>query len=140
MAKKCLRDRLHRSRRIDRRLLAGCSRTAVRRCPSSRARCIHRDTDVERCAAGVRRYIEGYSARLNPARLGLGLLAYVEVLLDRTRRSPLSAQAGDAGAREVMECHIHVGEQASPSLPGSGARSTLDVPGLQRRPLEVGVR
>jgi len=29
-------------------------------------------------------YIEGYFARLNPGRLGLGLLAYVEVLLDRT--------------------------------------------------------
>src|SRR4029077_4882562 len=29
-------------------------------------------------------YIEGYFARLNPRRLGLGLLAYVEVSLDRT--------------------------------------------------------
>src|SRR3981081_4926120 len=29
-------------------------------------------------------YIEGYFARLNPRKLGLGLLAYVEVLLDRT--------------------------------------------------------
>ncbi|MGF1948868.1 Lrp/AsnC family transcriptional regulator, partial [Enterococcus gallinarum] len=29
-------------------------------------------------------YIEGYFARLSPRKLGLGLLAYVEVSLDRT--------------------------------------------------------
>jgi len=55
-------------------------------------------------------YIEGYFARLNPAKLGLGLLAYVEVSLDRTtpdafERFKQAALAHD----EVMECHMVAG-------------------------------
>jgi Lrp/AsnC family leucine-responsive transcriptional regulator len=55
-------------------------------------------------------YIEGYFARLDPARLGLGLLAYVEVSLDRTtpdafERFKQAMLAHD----EVMECHMVAG-------------------------------
>src|SRR5438309_9149033 len=38
-------------------------------------------------------YIEGYFARLNPRKLGLGLLAYVEVSLDRTPPMPSTASS-----------------------------------------------
>src|SRR5579862_7704019 len=72
--------------RTDRRLLARLQqdgRTAV----SQLAREVH--LTVTPTLERVRRleaegYIEGYFARLNPGRLGLGLLAYVEVSLDRT--------------------------------------------------------
>lgn len=55
-------------------------------------------------------YIEGYFARLNPRRLGLGLLAYVEVSLDRTtpdafERFKQAMLAHD----EVMDCHMVAG-------------------------------
>jgi len=63
---------------------------------------------VRRLEAGG--YIEGYFARLNPGKLGLGLLAYVEVSLDRTTpdafdRFKQAALAHD----EVMECHMVAG-------------------------------
>jgi Lrp/AsnC family leucine-responsive transcriptional regulator len=63
---------------------------------------------VRRLEAGG--YIEGYFARLNPGKLGLGLLAYVEVSLDRTtpdafERFKQAALAHD----EVMECHMVAG-------------------------------
>jgi Lrp/AsnC family transcriptional regulator, leucine-responsive regulatory protein len=56
------------------------------------------------------RYIEGYFARLNPSKLGLGLLAYVEVSLDRTTPDAFEhfkqmVQDDD----EVMECHMVAG-------------------------------
>lgn len=55
-------------------------------------------------------YIAGYFARLSPAHLGLGLLAYLEVSLDRTtpdafERSKQVMLAHD----EVMECHMVAG-------------------------------
>ena len=55
-------------------------------------------------------YIEGYFARLDAAKLGLGLLAYVEVSLDRTtpdafERFKQAMLAHD----EVMECHMVAG-------------------------------
>src|SRR5437879_13835972 len=55
-------------------------------------------------------YIEGYFARLNPAMLGLGLLAYVEVSLDRTtpdafERFKQAILAHD----EDMTCHMLLG-------------------------------
>lgn len=55
-------------------------------------------------------YIDGYFARLNARRLGLGLLAYVEVTLDRTtpdafERFKQAMLAHD----EVMECHMVAG-------------------------------
>ena len=55
-------------------------------------------------------YIEGYFARLSARKLGLGLLAYVEVSLDRTtpdafQRFKQVMLAHD----EVMECHMVAG-------------------------------
>lgn len=55
-------------------------------------------------------FILGYRARLDPAKIGRGLLVFVEVLLDRT--SPdvfdaFSAQVKRAG--EVLECHLVAG-------------------------------
>src|SRR5579872_5853881 len=55
-------------------------------------------------------YIQGYFARLNARKLGLGLLAYVEVSLDRTtpdafERFKQVMLAND----EVMECHMVAG-------------------------------
>src|SRR5690242_4015297 len=55
-------------------------------------------------------YIEGYFARLNPARLGLGLLAYVEVSLDRTTPDAFERFKQVMLAHdEVMECHMVAG-------------------------------
>jgi len=55
-------------------------------------------------------YIEGYFARLNPAMLGLGLLAYVEVSLDRTTPDAFERFKQVMLAHdEVMECHMVAG-------------------------------
>jgi Lrp/AsnC family leucine-responsive transcriptional regulator len=55
-------------------------------------------------------YIEGYFARLNPAKLGLGLLAYVEVSLDRTTPDAFERFKQVMLAHdEVMECHMVAG-------------------------------
>jgi Lrp/AsnC family leucine-responsive transcriptional regulator len=55
-------------------------------------------------------FIVGYSARLDPARLGLGLLVFVEVLLDKT--TPDAFERFSAAVRhapEVLECHMVAG-------------------------------
>jgi Lrp/AsnC family transcriptional regulator, leucine-responsive regulatory protein len=63
---------------------------------------------VRRLEAGG--YIEGYFARLNPGKLGLGLLAYVEVSLDRTTPDAFDRFKQVALAHdEVMECHMVAG-------------------------------
>jgi Lrp/AsnC family leucine-responsive transcriptional regulator len=55
-------------------------------------------------------YIEGYFARLSPGRLGLGLLAYVEVSLDRTTPDAFERfKQGMLAHDEVMECHMVAG-------------------------------
>ena len=55
-------------------------------------------------------YIEGYFARLNPRKLGLGLLAYVEVSLDRTTPDAFERFKQVMLAHdEVMECHMVAG-------------------------------
>jgi Lrp/AsnC family transcriptional regulator, leucine-responsive regulatory protein len=55
-------------------------------------------------------YIEGYFARLNPGKLGLGLLAYVEVSLDRTTPDAFERFKQVMLAHdEVMECHMVAG-------------------------------
>src|SRR6266481_5541611 len=55
-------------------------------------------------------FIEGYGARLNPHRLGLGLLVFVEVMLDKTTPDIFErfAKAVQA-APEVLECHMVAG-------------------------------
>src|ERR1700683_2313451 len=98
--------------RIDRRLLARLQQDG-RAAVSQLAREVH--LTVTPTLERVRRlessgYIEGYFARLSPRRLGLGLLAYVEVSLDRTTpdafehfKSVMLAQD------EVVECHMVAG-------------------------------
>lgn len=55
-------------------------------------------------------YIEGYGARLNPQMLGLGLLVFVEVLLDKTTPDVFERFARAVRlAPEVLECHMVAG-------------------------------
>lgn len=55
-------------------------------------------------------YIEGFAARLNPELLGLGLLVFVEVHLDKTTPDVFARFAKAArSAREVLECHMVAG-------------------------------
>lgn len=98
--------------RVDRRLLARLQqdgRTAV----SQLAREVNLTVTptlerVRRLEAGG--FIEGYFARLNPGKLGLGLLAYVEVSLDRTTPDAFERFKQVALAHdEVMECHMVAG-------------------------------
>jgi Lrp/AsnC family transcriptional regulator, leucine-responsive regulatory protein len=54
--------------------------------------------------------IEGYFARLNAGKLGLGLLAYVEVSLDRTTPEAFEHFKEVVRAHdEIMECHMVAG-------------------------------
>ena len=55
-------------------------------------------------------YILGYEARLNPLKLGSGMMVFVEVLLDRTTPNVFDAfKAGVQASREIMECHMVAG-------------------------------
>lgn len=55
-------------------------------------------------------YVEGYGARLNPHLLGLGLLVFVEVLLDKTTPDVFARFAKAVRlAPEVLECHMVAG-------------------------------
>ncbi len=55
-------------------------------------------------------YIVGYEARLNPVKLGSGLMVFVEVLLDRTTPNVFEAFKAAVQVRaEIMECHMVAG-------------------------------
>ena len=55
-------------------------------------------------------YILGYEARLNPAKLGAGLLVFVEVLLDRTVHDVMDNFRAAVQARpEILEAHLVAG-------------------------------
>jgi Lrp/AsnC family leucine-responsive transcriptional regulator len=55
-------------------------------------------------------YILGYEARLDPAKLGAGLLVFVEVLLDRTTPNVFEQfKAAVQAAPQVLECHMVAG-------------------------------
>src|SRR5204862_206166 len=55
-------------------------------------------------------FVEGYGARLNPHRLGLGLLVFVEVMLDKTTSDVFERFARAVQtAPEVLECHMVAG-------------------------------
>ena len=55
-------------------------------------------------------YILGYEARLNPLRLGAGMLVFVEVLLDRTTPNVFEQFKAAVQVRpEIMECHMVAG-------------------------------
>ena len=56
------------------------------------------------------RLITGFGARLDPHRLGLGLLVFVEVLLDKTTPDVFDRFAAAVSrAPEVLECHMVAG-------------------------------
>lgn len=95
--------------RIDRQILRRLQQDG-RITVTELARDVH--LTVTPCLERVRRleeagYIEGYFAKLNPERLGLGLLAYITINLqqtnvetfDRFRQSMLACE-------EVLECHM----------------------------------
>lgn len=55
-------------------------------------------------------FITGYGARLDPHRLGLGLLVFVEVSLDKTTADVFERFAEAVRrAPEVLECHMVAG-------------------------------
>src|SRR5882757_8365315 len=55
-------------------------------------------------------YILGYAARLNPDRLGRGLLVFIEVKLEHTTPDMFERFAQAVGrAPEVLECHMVAG-------------------------------
>lgn len=55
-------------------------------------------------------YILGYEARLNPLKLGAGMLVFVEILLDRTTPNVFDAFNAAVQVRaEIMECHMVAG-------------------------------
>lgn len=55
-------------------------------------------------------YILGYEARLNPAKLGAGLMVFVEVLLDRTVHDVMDSFRAAVQVRpEILECHLVAG-------------------------------
>lgn len=55
-------------------------------------------------------YILGYEARLNPLKLGRGMMVFVEVLLDRTTPNVFNEFKAAVQVRdEIMECHMVAG-------------------------------
>jgi len=55
-------------------------------------------------------FIRGYQALLDPARLGAGLMVFVEVLLDRTTPHVFDAFIAAVQVRpEITECHMVAG-------------------------------
>ena len=55
-------------------------------------------------------FILGYEARLNPLKLGAGMLVFVEVLLDRTTPNVFDQfKAAVQVPPEIMECHMVAG-------------------------------
>jgi len=55
--------------------------------------------------------IRGYVALLDPAKLGLGLLAYVTVKLEKKGRMPIEQfRRAVQGWREVLACHSTSGD------------------------------
>ncbi len=52
-------------------------------------------------------YILGYEARLNPTKLGQGLLVFVEILLDRTVHDVMDTFKAPVQVRpEILEAHL----------------------------------
>jgi Lrp/AsnC family transcriptional regulator, leucine-responsive regulatory protein len=55
-------------------------------------------------------YVLGYEARLNPLKLGRGMMVFVEVLLDRTTPNVFDEfKAAVQVHGEIMECHLVAG-------------------------------
>ena len=55
-------------------------------------------------------YILGYEARLNPLKLGRGMMVFVEVLLDRTTHNVFDEFKAAVQVHDtIMECHMVAG-------------------------------
>jgi Lrp/AsnC family transcriptional regulator, leucine-responsive regulatory protein len=55
-------------------------------------------------------YILGYEARLDPMKLGVGMLVFVEVVLDRTTPNVFDAfKAAVQAHPQILECHMVAG-------------------------------
>lgn len=55
-------------------------------------------------------YILGFEARLNPLKLGRGMMVFVEVMLDRTTPNVFNEFKAAVQVRdEIMECHMVAG-------------------------------
>ena len=77
----------------------------ARRCNLSAAACFER---VRRLRD--RQVITGYAALIDPAKVGRGLMIFVEVLLDRTTGDQFEAFADMVRRQpEVLECHMVAG-------------------------------
>ena len=55
-------------------------------------------------------YILGYEARLDPQKIGAGLLVFIEVVLDRTTHDAMNNFKAAVQVRpEILECHLVAG-------------------------------
>ena len=55
-------------------------------------------------------YILGYEARLNPDKLGAGMMVFIEVVLDRTTHDAMNNFKAAVQVRpEILECHLVAG-------------------------------
>ena len=55
-------------------------------------------------------FILGYEARLNPDKLGAGMLVFIEVVLDRTTPDAMNIFKAAVQVRpEILECHLVAG-------------------------------
>lgn len=55
-------------------------------------------------------FIVGYEARLDPVKLGVGMLVFVEVLLDRTTPNVFEAFKASVQVHpQILECHMVAG-------------------------------
>ena len=97
---------------VDRRLLKALQEDGrisnaelARRCNLSAAACFER---VRRLRE--KKVIIGYAALIDPAKVGRGLMIFVEVLLDRTTGDMFEAFAEAVRRQpEVLECHMVAG-------------------------------
>lgn len=97
---------------VDRRLLKALQEDGrisnaelARRCNLSPAACFER---VRRLRE--KKIITGYAALIDPAKVGRGLMIFVEVLLDRTTGDMFEAFAEAVRRQpEVLECHMVAG-------------------------------
>ncbi|CAN5178900.1 Lrp/AsnC ligand binding domain-containing protein [soil metagenome] len=77
----------------------------ARQCGLSPAACFERMKRLRE-----RGVIMGYTALLDPAKLGCALLVFVEVVLDRTTDDVFTAFADHVrGIPEILECHMVAG-------------------------------
>lgn len=102
-------DRLDRTDRRILTLLQADGRLPVaelaRRVHLSATPCLERMRRLEREG-----YIRGYAADLDPAKLGVSLIAFVEVQLDRTTPDVFNRfRDGVMGLEPVQECHMVAG-------------------------------